>query len=176
MEVKIVKIEKMESKFGVRKVLTDASGNQYKVSNKQRFYDECIAPGIYDITMSEYMGKPCVKWLTYKGNNADGSSTPKATKAYQSLANSAKSQNAAEERLRFEEMKQNDIRLEFYCGLVKDVMIANKKEGEDVSLDAIQAEAKKMYTKHQLLLYKPAEETKPVSVSQDDAYSAEAPF
>lgn len=182
MEVKIVKIEKMESKFGVRKVLTDASGNQYKVSTKQRFYDDCVAPGIYDITMSEYMGKPCVKWVTYKGIGSDGSATPTATKAAQSIAKAASGNVGLEERLRMDKLRQDDIRLEFYCGLVKDVMIANKKEGEDISLDAIQLEAKKLYLKHQVLLgMTMAEEKKPEPEPEEPApsvenYSGEAPF
>lgn len=182
MEVKIVKIEKMENKFGVRKILTDASGNQYKVSTKQRFYDDCVAPGIYDITMSEYMGKPCVKWVTYKGIGSDGSATPTATRAAQSIAKAASGSIGMEERLRMDKLRQDDIRLEFYCGLVKDVMIANKKEGEDISLDAIQLEAKKLYLKHQVLLgMTMAEEKKPEPEPEEPApsvenYSGEAPF
>ena len=146
MEVKIVKIEKMESKFGVRKVLTDASGNQYKVSTKQRFYDDCVAPGIYDITMSEYMGKPCVKWVTYKGIGSDGSATPTATKAAQSIAKAANSSIGLEERLRMDKLRQDDIRLEFYCGLVKDVMIANYwANGPDKEIeDAVRTDIKNM--------------------------------
>lgn len=180
MEVKIVKIEKMESKFGVRKVLTDASGNQYKVSNKQRFYDNCVSPGIYDITMGEYMGKPCVKWVTYKGLGPDGTATPTATKAAQSTAKAATGSIGIEERLRMDKLRQDDIRLEFYCGLVKDVMIANKKEGEDISLDAIQTEAKKLYLNHQVLLgMTMEEEKKPEPVEQPaptiDTYNGEVP-
>ena len=61
-------------------------------------------------------------------------------------------------------------------------MIANKKEGEDISLDAIQLEAKKLYLKHQVLLgMAMAEEKKMEPVAEEPApsvenYSGEAPF
>ena len=177
MEVNIIKIEKSETKFGVKKVLTAEDGTTYKISSKQKFYDSIVSTGMYELKMDEYQGHPFVAWATFKGgyNQLSGASNPAlpTTKKVDS--------KSYEDKLKADKERQNDIRLEFYCNLAKDIAIANKKDGVDVSYEEVQEIGRKMYYKHLVILgIMKAEEKKDIAVEPPaqtlDSFEGEPPF
>ena len=147
MDITVTKVDVEETKFGVKKVLYAKDGNKYRVGSKQRFYDEVRGPGIYSITMGEYNGKPFVKNLEFK-MAAPGELSASANV---SMAGNKQGQSF-EEKMLMDKRKQDDIRLEFYTGIAKDIAIANKKEGEDIDISAVQIMAKNMVITHLKML------------------------
>lgn len=105
-------------------ILTDDQGKTYQISEKSRYtWQNVQGAGTYDIEMGEYMGHPVVKKL--KPIVTTGSNEPAPVKAAAPVASPAASDKA---RLDFAAAKQNEIKLECYAGIAKDVLIANGKK------------------------------------------------
>ena len=105
-------------------ILTDDTGKQYSISEKSRFtWQNVKGKGTYEIEMGDYMGHPVVKKL--QPIVTEGISTP-APKAAALAQNTA--QQTEKARLDFAAAKQNEIKLECYAGIAKDVLIASGKK------------------------------------------------
>lgn len=146
MEIKVTKVYTEETKFGVKKVLCADDGKKYRVGSRQRFYDTVQEPGIYDLTMGDFQGKPFVKWLEYVKPLPDNGHVAESPK--QSTSAPTGALTVAADKLSFERKKQDDIRLEFYTGIAKDIAIANKKDNEDIDPLTVIHTAKKLCVAH----------------------------
>ena len=152
MEIKVTKVYTEETKFGVKKVLCADDGKKYRVGSRQRFYDTVQEPGIYELTMGDFQGKPFVKWLEFVKPLDDNGAAPVAKDNVQTAAAPAGAMVAAAEKLSFERKKQDDIILEFYTGIAKDICIANKQGNELIDPINVQHMAKKMVVSHKRIL------------------------
>lgn len=139
MEVKIVNVETVDDKWGLRKVLTDDKGNKYKVTAKQKFYDNVHNAGVYDVRMGEFKGKQYVQWATFV-SPLGGNDTKPAEKTQEGAVLS--------DKMAFEKAKQNDILVEYYARLAFDILMARKKEGEIVTSSMVMLEAGKLVRLH----------------------------
>lgn len=125
--VKVIRIEVKSDKWGTKKVLTTDAGEEFKVGPKNKCYSGITANGDYELTMSEYNGKPFVKWAKLL-KAADGSApAAQATTAAKPNVTTIKTDP---DKLAFEKRKQDEIRLEFYANLAKEVLIANRDIAE----------------------------------------------
>lgn len=105
-------------------ILTDDKGKTYQISEKSRYtWQNVQGAGTYDIEMGEYMGHPVVKKL--KPIVTTGNNDLAPVKAAAPAASPVASDKA---RLDFAAAKQNEIKLECYAGIAKDVLIANGKK------------------------------------------------
>lgn len=171
MNINVVKIDVKQTKFGIKKELLAYDGKKYRVGSRQKFYDDVQNPGVYAIEMGDYEGKPFVKSLKYVGNlPSDNKFVPKTNAATASVSADALKAKAEQDRKR-----QDDIRLEFYCNIAKDILIANKKANEDISFDDVMWNAKKMYVKHLDILSMLDAEAKGIEVVADKPEVKEEP-
>ena len=139
MEVKIVSVETVDDKWGLRKVLTDEKGNKYKVTAKQKFYDNVHNAGIYDVRFGEFKGKQFVQWATLV-SPLGGNDTKLAEKPQEGAVLS--------DKMAFEKAKQNDILVEFYARLAFDILMSRKKDDEIVTSSMVMLEAGKLVRLH----------------------------
>lgn len=148
MEITVTRVNVEETKFGVKKVLYATDGNKYRIGSRQKFYDDVQDPGIYSITMGDFNGKPFVKWLEYKGPlPSQNKFVPKTNAVAGAPANAQLT-----DKLYFERKKQDDIRLEFYTGIAKDLAIANKQGNLPIDPLDVQHMAMKMVKTHMEIL------------------------
>lgn len=119
--VKVIRIEVKNDKFGTKKHLFTEDGQEFKVGTKNKCYSSITTNGDYELTMSEFKGKPFVKWAKLL-NAASGATT--ATVARLKPAGIAMIKTDPD-KMAFEKRKQDEIRLEFYSDLAKDVLIHN---------------------------------------------------
>ena len=139
MEIKIVNVETVDDKWGLRKVLTDDKGNKYKVTAKQKFYEHVHGAGIYDIRFGEFKGKQYVQWATLV-SPLGGNDTKPAEKSQEGAILS--------DKMAFEKAKQNDILVEFYARLAFDMLMARKKADEIITPGMIMLEAGRLVRLH----------------------------
>lgn len=134
MEVNIISVEMKPKAYKGQVtnyyILTDDKGQQYSISEKSRYtWQNVKGKGTYDIEMGDYMGHPVVKKLRPIVTES-AESKPVAKPVAESPA-----QQSEKARLDFAAAKQNEIKLECYAGIAKDVLIANGKkniEAKDV--------------------------------------------
>lgn len=163
MDIKVIQVEVKESpQYGKRKVLHVDDGSKWNVSSKKPFYDDVVGPGIYSVSIKQFNGKDYISYLSFKGaiqgqtaavagfSTPVGVPTPENVKA--AVAGVNAENNALQMRLEADKKRQDDIRLEFYCGLAKDIAIANKKDGVDISPLSVVACGYTMYNRHLSLL------------------------
>lgn len=128
-------------------ILTDDQGQKYSISEKSRYtWQNVQGTGTYDIEMGDYMGHPVVKKLkpiVTTGNN-EAAAPAKAPAAQPLAANQAVANDKA--RLDFAAAKQNEIKLECYAGIAKDVLIANGKK--DITAMQVMQFAKDLMVLH----------------------------
>ena len=138
MNVNVIRVEERTDKYGTKKILHTEDGKQYKVSSKSFAYDSIHGAGPYDITMGTYMDKPFVKGLKFLGVYKD---TPKQEKPQQAPISA--------DRVSFEKARQDEIKLECYAGIAKDVCIHNAKIAREVvTVKGIMNLAKDMFIMH----------------------------
>lgn len=123
MEKVITNIEAKEGKFGMYKTLFFDDGSKMSITANNRSYGVFTGAGTYDLTFKNYNGKEVIsgaKRLS-KGDLSAAQEIigKKPVTAAQSM----------EDRISFEREKQKDIMIECYMGIAKDIVIANKKEG-----------------------------------------------
>lgn len=129
MQVKIVdvKLQPKAYKGAVTNyyILTGEDGHEYKISEKSRYTFQNVAGiGTYDIELGDYMGHEVVKKLRpIKTASLDTVGAPVAN-----VAVTKPTVEADKARLDFAAAKQNEIKLECYAGIAKDVLIANGKK------------------------------------------------
>lgn len=125
-------------------VLTDDQGNKYQISEKSRYtWQNVQGKGTYEIEMGEYMGHPVVKKLKPIVTSGDNASAAKPANVAQTLAPTVAADKA---RLDFAAAKQNEIKLECYAGIAKDILIANGKK--DITAMDVMQFAKDMMVLH----------------------------
>ena len=153
MELNVTRVEVRHSEqFGDKKVLHVTDGTKWNVAEKKPFYSSITGPGVYEADFDEYKGKPYIKFLRFKGALKPQNQATTGSNAATNGSTAAAYNNGLKERLAADKRRQDDIRLEFYCGLVKDVMIANKKKDVDVDLDKIQEKAYALFKSHNAML------------------------
>lgn len=126
MKVNIISVEMKPKAFKGQVtnyyILTDDTGKQYSISEKSRYtWMNVQGKGTYEIEMGDYMGHPVVKKL--RPLVTDGAEPKAAPKPVENPA-----QQSEKARLDFAAAKQNEIKLECYAGIAKDVLIANGKK------------------------------------------------
>lgn len=125
-------------------VLTDDQGNKYQISEKSRYtWQNVQGKGTYEIEMGEYMGHPVVKKLKPIVTSGDNAPAAKPANVAQPVAPTVAADKA---RLDFAAAKQNEIKLECYAGIAKDVLIANGKK--DITAMDVMQFAKDMMVLH----------------------------
>lgn len=138
MNINVIRVEEKTDKYGTKKILHTAEGKQYKVSSKSFAYDSIHGEGPYDVTMGEYQGHPFVKNLKFLGVYKD---TPKQEKPQQ-MAISA-------DKIAFEKAKQDEIKLECYAGIAKEIAIHNASLAKaEVKVKDVMNLAKDMFIMH----------------------------
>lgn len=154
MDINVIRVEVHKSpKFGDKKILHVDDGTSWNVAQKKPFYDKVTGPGLYSVEVDEYKGKPYIRSLYPKGTvTGQNRPTTNVSAGAGTQARVASYEAGLEKRLDADKKKQDDIRLEFYCGLVKDVAIANKQGKELIDLDKIQEEAFRLFKMHSSLL------------------------
>ena len=125
-------------------ILTDDTGKQYSISEKSRFtWQNVKGTGTYEIEMGDYMGHPVVKKLkpivTTGMKEPVKSATPAAVNTNPAVA-------ADKARLDFAAAKQNEIKLECYAGIAKDILIATGKK--DITAMQVMQYAKDLMVLH----------------------------
>lgn len=149
-DIKVVKIEQKNSeKYGNTKVLHLEDGSKWNVRDSKPFYESVVGPGIYYAEFKEFQGKEYISFLRFKSaleasNQAatgfsGNSGTSTAGNTYEATAKA---------RLNADKKRQDDIRLEFYCGVAKDILIANKKDGVDINYNDVIGIGSDLYKKH----------------------------
>lgn len=149
-DIKVVKVENLGSlKYGNKKVLHLEDGSKWNVSEKKPFYDSVTGPGLYNAEFKEFQGKPYISFLSFKCS-LNGQNQPTASVSAGSGTSMPKPNYEAvnEARLKADKARQDDIRLEFYCGIAKDILIANKKDGVDIDMKDVVFNGKQMYQDH----------------------------
>jgi len=171
-QVNVIQIEVKSDKFGVRKILTADDGTKYNVKQEKKFYSSVTANGLYEFTMSEFQGKPYVKWA--KLLKAANGATP-ATVTQPKTATGIAMIKTDPDKMAFEKRKQDEIRLEFYSNLAKDVLIHN---GEKViSAEMIMTFAEELAKIHcQILDGKSAKAREIEKVFNDEQNTGSEPF
>ena len=148
MDINVVKVDVVNNgKFGPKKVLTVADGTKWNIPQKKPFYNLVTGPGMYSVEVDDFNGNPYIKYLkplNAEAKTATGGVSAPAAKSAPGFDYKAK--------LEADKERQNEIALEFYCGLAKDVMIANKKDGVDIDLQEVQDNAWALFKRHKSLL------------------------
>lgn len=130
-DIKVLRVEVNHSeKYGDKKILHLDDGSKWNVAEKKPFYASITGPGTYTAEFKEFQGKPYIAYMKFKAA-LDGQNTAKTSVSGGSGTGTAVANYEANLKLRLEadKKRQDDIRLEFYCGVAKDILIANKQEG-----------------------------------------------
>lgn len=174
-DIKVVRVEKQESpKYGAKKVLYVDDGSKWNVSSKKPFYDAVTGPGMYSVNIKDFNGTQYISYLEFKGalNAQNATSQPVS-----STGGSGSSGTNYQAKIDADKKRQDDIRLEFYCGLAKDIMIANKKDGVDINPNTVMAYGWAMYNRHlNLLEGKPLDDADLQPQETAESVSDEQPF
>lgn len=150
MQVKIVDVKLMPKAYKGQVTnyyfLTSDSGKQYKVSEKSRYtFQNVQGVGLYDVEVGDYMGHEVVKKL--KPLQTAGLDTVNPTTvASAPVAKASPAVETDKARLDFAAAKQNEIKLECYAGIAKDVLIANGKK--DITAKDVMQFAKDLMLLH----------------------------
>ena len=129
MKVNIISVEMKPKAFKGQVtnyyILTDDTGKQYSISEKSRYtWMNVQGKGTYEIEMGDYMGHPVVKKLRPLVTDGSQAKAP----APKPAAAETPVQQTEKARLDFAAAKQNEIKLECYAGIAKDVLIASGKK------------------------------------------------
>ena len=171
--VKVIRIEVKNDKFGTKKHLFTDDGQEYKVGTKNKCYSSITANGDYELTMSLFNDKPFVKWAKLL-KPADGVAPAPVATQPKPAAGIAMIKTDPD-KMAFEKRKQDEIRLEFYSNLAKDVLIHN---GEKViSAEMIMTFAEELAKIHcQILDGKSAKVREIEKVFNDEQNTGTEPF
>lgn len=132
MTKNITGVEAKEGKFGMYKTLFFDDGSKMSITKQNRCYDVFTGPGEYDIGTRQYNGKEVIS-SAKKIGKGDAGSVAQTVASFKPTS----AAQAAEDRLAFDRAKQRDIMIECYMGIAKDIALANKKDGENVTVKAI---------------------------------------
>jgi len=150
MDIKVVRIEVNHSdKYGEKKILHVDDGTKWNVRADKPFYKNVVGPGIYDATFKEFQGHEYISYLKFK-SAADGQNqaTTNETPASGMVVAKGNYEAALKAKMDADKKRQDDIRLEFYCGVAKDILIANKKAGKDINHRDVLAIGLDLYKAH----------------------------
>ncbi len=129
-DIKVLRVEVNHSdKYGDKKILHLDDGSKWNVAEKKPFYASITGPGTYTAEFKEFQGKPYIAYMKLK-SALDGQNQARTNVSNSSGTTTAAANYEANLKLRLEadKKRQDDIRLEFYCGVAKDILIANKQE------------------------------------------------
>ena len=174
-DIKVVKVDEIKSdKYGDKKVLTVEDGSKWNVNEKKPFYHIISGPGIYCADFKEFQGKQYISYLKFK-SALDGQNQPTTGFSHAGgVTIPASSYDAnMKARLNADKKRQDDIRLEFYCGIAKDILIANKKDGVDINPNDTIAIGLDLFKRHVDILnnmYAEEEKNKQVPSDNGDTY------
>lgn len=149
-DIKVTRVEvKKSEQYGNKKILHVEDGSKWNVRDNKAFYDDVSGPGIYSVEFKEYQGKQYISYLRFKSalNGQNQATSPVQSAGGTSMAGSSYDANM-KLRLNADKKRQDDIRLEFYCGVAKDILIANKKDKEVVNHNEVIAIGLDLYKKH----------------------------
>lgn len=138
MRVYVSSIQEVDGKFPKKVLITD-KGEKININKTNKCYDYVVAEGPYEIEWGEYKGNKFVKTLKFHG-------------AYPKTETAQKPQQGAvlSDRTALDKAKQDDIKLEFYSNIAKDVLIYNKKQ--NITVKDIMSMAKDFVVAHEDIL------------------------
>lgn len=161
MLINVDKIEIIKDNFGTKKVLTTNDGQTYKIGEKNRCYNSVSSKGQYDITMGDFQGKPFVKSIKPINVSAQPANKEMTVKS---------SYYDSKEKLAFEKNKQDEIKIECYSGIAKDILIHNASvAGKEVSIDKVMEVAYELIRGHKAVLDILQGKNKETSMTQPDS-------
>lgn len=149
-DIKVKQVEvKHSAQYGDRKVLHLEDGSKWNISEKKSFYGAVTGPGIYTAEFKEYNGKPYIAYIALKCA-LDGQNQPTANLSAGANTQAARANYEAslKQRMEADKKRQDDIRLEFYCGVAKDILIANKTDNTPINYADVMAMGKDLYKMH----------------------------
>lgn len=168
-DITVTRVEVNHSdKYGDKKILHLDDGSKWNVAEKKPFYNEISGPGVYTADFKEFQGKPYIAFLRFKGA-MQGQNRPTTGSAPVLGTGSAV---GLKERLEADKKRQDDIRLEFYCGVAKDILIANKKKDQDINHNQVIELGVDLYKKHlDMLEMLRAQAENPILTVNDTTYN-----
>ena len=130
-DIKVLRVEVRHSEqYGDKKILHLDDGSKWNVSEKKPFYASISGPGTYTAEFKEFQGKPYISYLKLNAAlNGQNQATTNVSAGSGTTTAAANYEANLKARLAADKKRQDDIRLEFYCGVAKDILIANKPEG-----------------------------------------------
>ena len=148
-DIKVLRVEvKHSEQYGDKKILHIDDGSKWNVAEKKPFYKDISGPGIYYADFKDFQGKPYIAYLKFKGALDGQNQATAGSQAVMGTGTPSAAQIGLKERLAADKKRQDDIRLEFYCGIAKDILVANKKDGEDINHNEVIAIGLDLYKKH----------------------------
>lgn len=149
-DIKVLRVEvKHSEQYGNRKILHVDDGSKWNVAEKKPFYNAVTGPGVYDADFKDFQGKPYIAYLKFKcALDAQNQATSPVKAAGNGNVAAANYEANMKLRMEADKKRQDDIRLEFYCGVAKDILIANKKKDEPINHNDVIAMGADLYKKH----------------------------
>jgi hypothetical protein len=171
-EIKVLRVEvKHSEQYGNRKVLHVDDGSKWNVAEKKPFYNSVTGPGLYEAEFKDYQGKPYIAYIRFKGAlDAQNQATSPVKAAGNGSVAGAGYEANLKARLEADKKRQDDIRLEFYCGIAKDILIANSEKGMVINPNDVLAIGCDLYKKHLEALELLQAQTAPAPSSTGTAY------
>lgn len=158
MKENVVRIELSENQYGQKKQVVLASGSTLNVTSKNRCFNAFTIPGEYDIVTRDFNGKMAVQSARRLG---DSKVMPANIQQPVARPVSNVAAQTLDKKLEFDKARQKDIMIECYMGIAKDIVVANKKDG-DITPGLVMDMAAELMFAHNKLLngYNPHIESK----------------
>lgn len=122
-KIKVVSMKVINGKNGEYKALVTDDGTKWNVKNTKKGYGSITGAGDYTIDIKEYMGTRYINAIfPVPGSAASQPATSAANDKRMLPINNITEVN--QKRLDFDKAKQDEIKLECYAGIAKDILIA----------------------------------------------------
>lgn len=146
MLICVTRIENKTDKFGEKKILHTDKGETYKINKTNKVYDYVQEPGKYEVTMGEFKGHTFIQTAKFIEPVHANPATVEAKKV-------AVSTGIPLDRINMEMAKQQEIKLQCYTGIAKEIAIHNATMAKrEVKMGEVMSLAKDFLKAHDIII------------------------
>ena len=146
MLICVTRIENKTDKFGEKKILHTDKGETYKVNKTNKVFDYVMEPGKYEVNMGEFKGHSFIQSAKLIEPLNIAPAVAEAKKV-------AVATGIPLDRVTMEMSKQQEIKLQCYAGIAKEIAIHNATMAKcEVKMSEVMSLAKDMLKAHDIII------------------------
>lgn len=142
-KIKVVSMKVINGKNGEYKALETDTGVKWNVKNTKKGYQSITGAGEYTIDVKEYMGTKYINAIFPVPGSSSGASIASAQE--KRMLPTPNMTEVTQKRLDFDKAKQDEIKLECYAGIAKDILIA---KSNSITASDVMKLAKELFDLH----------------------------